>query len=92
VRLLGWSPKCLVSVRVLNGPVMVVTRSSGPDSVTRQGYLRLPASVRHACHIDPGSRLLVVACRDNDLLAIYPTSVLDAILLAYQVSLSDVAA
>lgn len=89
LRILGWLPESSISIRVVQGVVIVVTRCRGPESITRQGHIRLPASVRHFCRLAPGARLLVAACPDHDLLAAYTTSALDAMLLAYHVSLRN---
>ena len=87
LRILGWLPESSISINVVQGVVIVVTRSRGPGIITRQGHVRLPASVRHSCRLAPGARLLVAAYPDHDLLAVYTTSALEAMLLAYHVSL-----
>jgi hypothetical protein len=89
LRILGWLPESSISINVLQGAVIVVTRSRGPGTITRQGHVRLPASVRHSCRLTPGARLLVAACPDHDLLAAYTTSTLEAMLLAYHMSLRN---
>jgi hypothetical protein len=89
LRILGWLPESSISINVLQGAVIVVTRSRGPGTITRQGHVRLPASVRHSCRLAPGARLLVAACPDHDLLAAYRTSTLEAMLLAYHMSLRN---
>jgi hypothetical protein len=87
LRVLGWSPDCTINITTVGRAVIVATRSAGPDAVTRQGHLRLPAPVRHACRLDTGARLLVAASPDRDLLAAYPASSVEASLLAYHKTL-----
>lgn len=87
LRTLGWSPDCTVTISTVGRVVVVVTRSAGPDAITRQGYLRLPARVRHVCRLDTGARLLVAASADRDLLVAYPASSVETSLLAYHKAL-----
>lgn len=87
LRVLGWTPHCTITITTVGRAVIVVTRSAGPDAITRQGHLRLPARVRHACRLDTGARLLVAASPDGDLLAAYPAPSVEASLLAYHKTL-----
>ncbi|WP_134666070.1 MULTISPECIES: hypothetical protein [unclassified Amycolatopsis] len=87
LRVLGWTPDCTITITTVGRAVIVATRSAGPDAVTRQGHLRLPARVRHACRLSTGARLLVAASPDRDLLAAYPASSVEASLLAYHKTL-----
>ncbi|WP_344412148.1 hypothetical protein [Amycolatopsis minnesotensis] len=87
LRVLGWTPDCTITITALGRAVIVVTRSAGPDAVTRQGHLRLPAPIRHVCRLNTGARLLVAASLDRDLLAVYPGSSVEASLLAYHETL-----
>jgi hypothetical protein len=83
LRILGWLPLSRVSISTVKGKLIVVTRSDGPDSITRQGHLRLPAPIRHTCRLEPSAQLLVAAFPDRGLLAAYSGSALDAMVLAY---------
>ncbi|MCP3803471.1 AbrB/MazE/SpoVT family DNA-binding domain-containing protein [Allokutzneria sp. A3M-2-11 16] len=38
--------------------------------MTKQGHLRLPASVRHCCGLVPGDRVLLVADPDQNVLVV----------------------
>ncbi|MFD9735687.1 hypothetical protein [Umezawaea sp. NPDC059074] len=89
LRALGWLPEAAISIAAARGAMVLVTRNNGPDTVTRQGHLRLPAPVRHSCRIKTGARLLVAALPEQDMLLIYPSSTVDAALLAYHQSLRD---
>jgi hypothetical protein len=89
LRALGWPPLSRVSINSINGELIVVRRCDGPDSVTSQGHLRLPARVRHVCRLERGERLLVAAFPACDLLTVYTGSALDAMLRAYHRALLD---
>lgn len=49
----------------------------GDCQVTGQGYLRLPAALRHRCGLVAGDRVLLAADVDRCRLVIYPPAVLD---------------
>ena len=83
VLLMGWQPGHPVAVTLATGAIMVVSRPGAHAAVTRQGHLRLPASIRSACRLQPGDRLLVAAHPDAGLLVAYTTSALDHMVLAY---------
>jgi hypothetical protein len=83
LRILQWPPGHPVAVSVIRGAVLVVPRPRAPVAITRQGHLRLPLSVRHACRLRAGDRLLLVACPDRSLLVAYTMSALDAMVLAH---------
>ena len=73
LKVLRWRPGLSVAVSVLRAAVLVVVpHRDGQHAITRQGYLRLPVSVRHACRLEASGRLLLVACPDRDLLVRQP--------------------
>jgi len=84
LRRLGWEPGQPVSISLAGRAIVVGNEPGSPATVTRQGYLRLPASVRHTLRLQPGDRLLVASHFDAGKLVAYPTAVLDQMLLAYQ--------
>ncbi|MCU1680187.1 MAG: hypothetical protein JWQ81_926 [Amycolatopsis sp.] len=92
LRILGWLPEARVSLGAIRGVLIIGRRSDGPDTVTRQGHLQLSASIRHACRLQAGARLLVAAYPDRGLLAAYSGSALDAMVQAYHESLRSEAA
>ncbi len=65
------------------GVVMVSSRANGTEAIARQGHVRLPARVRHACRLGCGDRLLMAAYPDRDLLLIYTMAALDMMVLAH---------
>jgi hypothetical protein len=84
VRKLAWAPGTPVTLHVVRGQVVVATRSrtAGRHAITRQGHLRLPAAVRHACRLRVGARVLVAAHPGPGVLVVFTTRVLDGVLRA----------
>ncbi|SHL54370.1 hypothetical protein SAMN05443637_1403 [Pseudonocardia thermophila] len=89
MRKLSWAPGTPVALHVVRGQVVVATRSavSGRHAITRQGHLRLPAAVRHACRLRAGARVLVAAHPDTGVLVVFTARVLDGVLRACYLSL-----
>jgi hypothetical protein len=84
VRQLAWAPGTAIALHVVRGQVVVVSRTSASDSyaITRQGHLRLPAAVRHACRLRVGARVLVAAHPETGVLVVFTTRLLDDVLRA----------
>nr|WP_052477725.1 hypothetical protein [Kibdelosporangium sp. MJ126-NF4]CEL13543.1 hypothetical protein [Kibdelosporangium sp. MJ126-NF4]CTQ99228.1 hypothetical protein [Kibdelosporangium sp. MJ126-NF4] len=80
LRALGWLPGRTISITV-HRDIIIVTTGAGPHHLTREGHLRLPAAARHATRLEAGARLLVIASPTHRMLAVYPASTLDKILL-----------
>jgi hypothetical protein len=80
---LGWPTGLPVTFRVITGGVLVVAAPDGPDAVTRQGHLRLPAPLRHLFRLRAGDRLLVAAFPGPGYLIAHPVTALDQMLLDY---------
>jgi hypothetical protein len=83
LRFLGWRSGHRITIAAVSGVVVVVSNTDGRHSVTRQGHLRLPADIRHACHLAVGDRLLILACPDPGLLVACAPAAVDAMVLAY---------
>jgi hypothetical protein len=92
LQVLQWRSGLPVAMCVLPGAVVIVPHRNGRHAITRQGYLRLPACVRHVCRLEAGDRLLLVACSDRDLLVAYTMAALEAMLLAYHTAIPGEAA
>lgn len=60
-----------------HGLVVRPDPGGGEMQVTPSGHLRLPAAIRHHCHLRAGDRLLLVADPDASELRLYPPTVLD---------------
>jgi hypothetical protein len=80
-RILGWAPGQPISITAVpqGGGHMIEVRSGGPNAITRQGHLRIPAYVRHLCGIPTGDRLLVAATPGHGL-TVYTMDLLAQIL------------
>jgi hypothetical protein len=80
---LRWGPASSLAISVLGEAIVVFAQPAGKHVLGRQGHLRLPASVRHACQIGGGDRLLLVALADRDLLLVHTMPALELMLQAY---------
>lgn len=80
LRHLGWGPGTRLHIRLLDDMSLYVKPGPGADAVTPQGHLRLPLPVRRLCHIEAGTRLVVVAWTDSASLTVCRTSALDVVL------------
>jgi hypothetical protein len=80
-RILGWPPGHPISIAAIphDGRQIIRVRPGGPNAVTRQGHLRIPAYVRHLCLIATGDRLLVAAEPGHGL-TVYTMNLLSEIL------------
>lgn len=75
---LGWTPGTTLTAAPTEDHVLVVRPDpSGDMQVTPSGHLRLPAAIRHRCHLRAGDRVLLVADPDDGELRLYPPIVLD---------------
>lgn len=81
IRALGWSPGQPITISIVQLRVVVISQSNGTEHITRQGYLRLPAHVRHIYRITPGDRLLIAAAPATGVLAVYSMPSLESALL-----------
>lgn len=75
VHILHWQPGLRVDIAPMPGLMVIRPTVDGSDAIARQGHVRLPARIRHACHLDDGDRLLMAA------LLIYTMTALDAMIL-----------
>lgn len=80
VRSLGWPAGERLEIRAVGGSVLVARRDDGVFSLTSQGYVRLPATVRHWCALSPTDRVLVVAEPARDAVAIHTMPTLQDLL------------
>lgn len=77
---LGWLPGARLDIRESHGLLLVRPDERGVFSVTKQGHVRLAATVRHCCGLIPGDRVLLAADLRRDVLIVHPPSVLDDLL------------
>jgi hypothetical protein len=90
LKVLAWSPGAPITITMMPSAGIVIVRRTGIDAVSRQGYLRLPADIRHGCRICTGDRLLIVAHPDDGVLVGYTQVALDAMASAYHAVLAAV--
>ncbi len=79
-RALGWVAHVQLDIREHGGVILVRADRHGAFCVSNDGYLRLPPTVRRCCGLAPGDRVVLAANADANLLTVYPTAVLDALL------------
>jgi hypothetical protein len=77
IRALGWPAGHRLDIRESAGTLTVVPDPDGSYQVTGQGYLRIPAEIRHRCGLATGDRVLLAADPDRSHLAIYSPAALD---------------
>lgn len=82
LRELNWPTGRRIKIRLADAWFVVWPDPAGDIAVTGQGHLHIPAYVRHTLHLRAGDRVLLGAHPDEDTLTVYPTSGLDALLLA----------
>lgn len=69
-------------IEVRGGRLVVSLEQPATTTVTRHGYLRIPATLRHRTGLRNGDRLLLVARTDLRVLSVYPPAALDALFVA----------
>lgn len=85
LKIMGWEPGTPATISMIPVVGIILVRRDGPDAVTRQGHLRLPADIRHGCRLRGGDRLLVAAHPTEGILLAYAPFAVDAMTLAYHV-------
>lgn len=77
---LSWTPGTRLDIREACGLLLISRDDHGVFTVTKQGHLRLPATVRHRCGPVPGDRVLLAADPERDLLIVHSPAALDDLL------------
>ncbi|MGW4589769.1 AbrB/MazE/SpoVT family DNA-binding domain-containing protein [Amycolatopsis thermoflava] len=77
---LSWTPGTRLDIREAHGLLLIHHDDHGMFGVTKQGHVRLPATVRHRCALVPGDRVLLTALPELDLLIVHPPAALDDLL------------
>lgn len=78
LRALGWRGGTQLDIREQGGLLLVTGSPQGVFSMTGQGHLRLPATVRRWCGLGTGDRVLLVAQPADGVLVVHPPAALDA--------------
>jgi hypothetical protein len=77
MRALGWQAGIRLTIAETGGVLTVRADPHGTCAVTGQGYLRLPAVLRHRCALGAGDRVLLAADPDHSRLTVYSPAALD---------------
>lgn len=80
---LGWSPGTVVEAAVDRGTLVITSATTGSMTITAQGFLRLPAPIRHQLGLRPGDRVLLAGDPYSAQLRLYPPATLDALLRGF---------
>jgi AbrB family looped-hinge helix DNA binding protein len=80
IRAAELAPEQPITISVAHDDRLLIVRAGGPETITRHGYLRLPARVRHALGLAAGDRLLVTVTATPRILTVYPMATVEAIL------------
>jgi hypothetical protein len=78
VRAMSWSSRTRLDIREQGGLLLVTASPQGVFSLTGQGHLRLPTTVRRWCGLAAGDRVLLMAEPCDGLLVVHPPAALDA--------------
>jgi hypothetical protein len=81
-RALGWTPGTRLQIRAAGGLVVVDADPGGAFAVTRQGHVRIPATIRHWCGLAAGDRMLLAADPALGRLVVYPPAALNRVTAA----------
>jgi hypothetical protein len=83
---LGWVAGTRLDIRESGGLILVRANQQGVFSMTSQGHLRLPATVRQWCRLVPGDRVMLAADPAEGLLVVHPPATLDAMITQFHAS------
>lgn len=88
VAALDWRPGDRLLITVVRTSVVIHRRPDGVFVMPRKPYVALPAPVRKACGAHAGSRLLLAADADHDVLIVHPEAAVQAMLRAFHIALA----
>jgi bifunctional DNA-binding transcriptional regulator/antitoxin component of YhaV-PrlF toxin-antitoxin module len=83
---LGWAAGTRLDIRERSGLILVRANRQGVFSMTSQGHLRLPATVRQWCRLAPGDRVMLTADPADGLLVVHPPATLDVMIMQFHAS------
>ncbi|AUI64453.1 hypothetical protein B1H26_18535 [Amycolatopsis sp. BJA-103] len=88
VAALGWNTGDRLLITLVKTTVVIHRRADGVFVMPRKPYVCLPATVRRACGVDAGARMLLVADAEHDVLVVHPGSVVQAMLRTFHATLA----
>jgi len=77
---LGWTAGLGLDITETRGLLVIHSQEYGGFHVTGQGYLRVPAPLRHRCGLQTGDPVLLAADPRQGQLVVYPPAALDALI------------
>ena len=77
IKALGWAPHQPIFITGAPDTIVIRAATNGHETLTRQGFLQLPAVIRHLYHIHTGDQLLIAAYHDHDLALVCTVAALD---------------
>jgi hypothetical protein len=80
IRAAGWPPGQPVTISASRDPHLVIVQACGPETITRDGHLRLPARIRHGCKLSAGDRLFITVTTAPPIVAVYPMATIETII------------
>ena len=89
INALGWACGTRLDIQETGGLVLVTASRHGVFAMTGQGYLRLPATVRHCCALVPGDRVLLAAEPEQGRLVVHPPIALDDMISQFYAKVLD---
>ncbi|WP_245191966.1 hypothetical protein [Amycolatopsis azurea] len=88
VAALGWSTGDRLLITLVQTSVVIHRRADGVFVMPRKPYVCLPATVRRACGVDAGARMLLVADSEHDALVVHPEPAVQAMLRTFHATLA----
>ncbi|EME52257.1 hypothetical protein H074_34126 [Amycolatopsis decaplanina DSM 44594] len=88
VAALGWSPGDRLLITLIKTSVVIHRHADGVFVMPRKPYVCLPATVRRACGVDAGARMLLVADAEHDVLVVHPEPAVQAMLRTFHATLA----
>ncbi|WP_410596505.1 hypothetical protein [Amycolatopsis sp. lyj-23] len=85
---LSWKPGDRLLITQIRSSAVIYRRDDGIFRMTTKPYVVLPAPVRHGCGVHAGSRVLLVADLDQDVLVVHPEHVVHAMLRDFHTTLA----
>ncbi|MEU3768652.1 hypothetical protein AB0E55_26650 [Amycolatopsis keratiniphila] len=88
VAALGWSVGDRLLITLVQTSVVIHRRADGVFVMPRKPYVCLPATVRRACGVNAGARMLLVADAEHDVLVVHPEPAVQAMLRTFHAALA----
>jgi len=89
INALGWASGTRLHIQESAGLIVMTASRHGVFTMTGQGFLRLPATVRHWCGLAPGDRVLLAAEPEQGRLVVHPPNALDEMITQFHAKVLD---